>query len=294
MCPRRTGYARRRRATCTKPFLEGNRRPPRAQRGKPSMSENCLRRLQHLVLARGGRCGDGRRHKWPTCGSEGGWQRNAPKGLPRLPLMQSPEGRVAPPRRGPGYSLESAPATQLSTNGPKSSTTYPQGGPHRKHFARSGCGRASARRATASTKGHQDRGAARLLLVLALGGLGLAVEKPMRSSSARVSAKGSRPWPCPGWSAATRLGPSPRRPARHQGARDRRARLPPPRAARQRIAGVGPDQNPAWPRPGRRTFVIQWVLTNPHGYCPDHSTGVSCPVGLGVRAGEPATTLEQV
>jgi peptide-methionine (S)-S-oxide reductase len=38
----------------------------------------------------------------------------------------------------------------------------------------------------------------------------------------------------------------------------------------------------------------QYLAKNPHGYCPDHSTGVSCPVGLGVRAGEPATTLEQV
>jgi len=23
---------------------------------------------------------------------------------------------------------------------------------------------------------------------------------------------------------------------------------------------------------------------NPYGYCPDHSTGVSCPVGLAVKA----------
>ena len=23
---------------------------------------------------------------------------------------------------------------------------------------------------------------------------------------------------------------------------------------------------------------------NPYGYCPDHSTGVACPVGLGVAA----------
>src|SRR6266508_3672110 len=38
----------------------------------------------------------------------------------------------------------------------------------------------------------------------------------------------------------------------------------------------------------------QYLAKNPHGYCPDHSTGVSCPVGLGVPAGEPATTLEHV
>ena len=29
----------------------------------------------------------------------------------------------------------------------------------------------------------------------------------------------------------------------------------------------------------------QYLAKNPDGYCPDHSTGVSCPVGLGVRAG---------
>ncbi len=28
----------------------------------------------------------------------------------------------------------------------------------------------------------------------------------------------------------------------------------------------------------------QYLSKNPHGYCPDHSTGVSCPVGLGVQA----------
>ena len=39
----------------------------------------------------------------------------------------------------------------------------------------------------------------------------------------------------------------------------------------------------------------QYLAKNPRGYCPDHSTGVSCPVGLGVTAGEPASTsMEQV
>ena len=28
----------------------------------------------------------------------------------------------------------------------------------------------------------------------------------------------------------------------------------------------------------------QYLAKNPNGYCPDHSTGVSCPVGLGVKA----------
>jgi len=38
----------------------------------------------------------------------------------------------------------------------------------------------------------------------------------------------------------------------------------------------------------------QYLAKNPAGYCPDHSTGVACPIGLGVSAGEPATTMEQV
>jgi Peptide methionine sulfoxide reductase len=29
----------------------------------------------------------------------------------------------------------------------------------------------------------------------------------------------------------------------------------------------------------------QYLDKNPWGYCPDHGTGVSCPVGLGVSAG---------
>jgi peptide-methionine (S)-S-oxide reductase len=28
----------------------------------------------------------------------------------------------------------------------------------------------------------------------------------------------------------------------------------------------------------------QYLAKNPNGYCPDHSTGVACPVGVGVRA----------
>ena len=36
----------------------------------------------------------------------------------------------------------------------------------------------------------------------------------------------------------------------------------------------------------------QYLAKNPRGYCPDHSTGVSCPIGLGVTAG--AAPMEQV
>jgi peptide-methionine (S)-S-oxide reductase len=28
----------------------------------------------------------------------------------------------------------------------------------------------------------------------------------------------------------------------------------------------------------------QYLDKNPNGYCPDHSTGVSCPIGVGVKA----------
>ena len=28
----------------------------------------------------------------------------------------------------------------------------------------------------------------------------------------------------------------------------------------------------------------QYLAKNPAGYCPDHSTGVACPIGLGVRS----------
>ncbi|HEX2222551.1 MAG TPA: peptide-methionine (S)-S-oxide reductase MsrA [Candidatus Limnocylindria bacterium] len=36
----------------------------------------------------------------------------------------------------------------------------------------------------------------------------------------------------------------------------------------------------------------QYLAKNPNGYCPDHSTGVACPIGLGVSAG--AQRMEQV
>jgi peptide-methionine (S)-S-oxide reductase len=38
----------------------------------------------------------------------------------------------------------------------------------------------------------------------------------------------------------------------------------------------------------------QYLAKVPNGYCPDHSTGVACPVGLGVTAPEPAVRMEQV
>ncbi|HET7582181.1 MAG TPA: peptide-methionine (S)-S-oxide reductase MsrA [Candidatus Limnocylindria bacterium] len=39
----------------------------------------------------------------------------------------------------------------------------------------------------------------------------------------------------------------------------------------------------------------QYLAKNPAGYCPDHSTGVACPAGLGVSSSaEPAVKMEQV
>ncbi len=35
----------------------------------------------------------------------------------------------------------------------------------------------------------------------------------------------------------------------------------------------------------------QYLAKNPHGYCPVHSTGVSCPVGLGIPADVAQTTV---
>jgi peptide-methionine (S)-S-oxide reductase len=32
----------------------------------------------------------------------------------------------------------------------------------------------------------------------------------------------------------------------------------------------------------------QYLAKNPNGYCPDHSTGIACPVGLGVRTTSPS------
>jgi peptide-methionine (S)-S-oxide reductase len=38
----------------------------------------------------------------------------------------------------------------------------------------------------------------------------------------------------------------------------------------------------------------QYLAKVPNGYCPDHSTGVACPIGLGISAGSATETLQQV
>ncbi len=38
----------------------------------------------------------------------------------------------------------------------------------------------------------------------------------------------------------------------------------------------------------------QYLAKNPNGYCPDHSTGIACPTGLGVSLGDATQPMEQV
>ena len=55
---------------------------------------------------------------------------------------------------------------------------------------------------------------------------------------------------------------------------------------RLRDAGFGPITTtiaPAGPFFFAEDHHQQYLARNPNGYCPDHSTGVSCPIGLGVR-----------
>jgi hypothetical protein len=43
-----------------------------------------------------------------------------------------------------------------------------------------------------------------------------------------------------------------------------------------------------WRVPARdvSTGLEKYVPRNPNGYCPDHGTGVACPIGLGVGASD--------
>jgi peptide-methionine (S)-S-oxide reductase len=38
-------------------------------------------------------------------------------------------------------------------------------------------------------------------------------------------------------------------------------------------------------RPATNCCHQQYLKKNPYGSCPDHGTGVSCPIGLGVTTG---------
>ena len=37
--------------------------------------------------------------------------------------------------------------------------------------------------------------------------------------------------------------------------------------------------------PEAKCYHQQYLKKNPYGYCPDHGTGVSCPIGVGVIYG---------
>ncbi|MEX1170639.1 MAG: peptide-methionine (S)-S-oxide reductase, partial [Chloroflexota bacterium] len=41
---------------------------------------------------------------------------------------------------------------------------------------------------------------------------------------------------------------------------------------------------PAGPFYYAEDYHQQYLDKNPRGYCPDHSTGVSCPIGVGIEA----------
>jgi peptide-methionine (S)-S-oxide reductase len=59
-------------------------------------------------------------------------------------------------------------------------------------------------------------------------------------------------------------------------------------AERLAEAGFGPIKTEiadAGPFYFAEDYHQQYLARNPDGYCPDHSTGVSCPIGLGVRTG---------
>ena len=45
------------------------------------------------------------------------------------------------------------------------------------------------------------------------------------------------------------------------------------------------DSAPSELRPEVKDYHQQYLKKNPYGYCPDHGTGVSCPIGVGVIYG---------
>jgi peptide-methionine (S)-S-oxide reductase len=62
-------------------------------------------------------------------------------------------------------------------------------------------------------------------------------------------------------------------------------------------AGFGQITTEIGPAPAyyfAEDYHQQYLAKNPNGYCPDHGTGVACPVGLGVGAGQPVAEMEQV
>jgi peptide-methionine (S)-S-oxide reductase len=50
------------------------------------------------------------------------------------------------------------------------------------------------------------------------------------------------------------------------------------------------DADPAHPFYYAEDYHQQYLAKNPGGYCPDHSTGVACPIGLNVSAADQRST----
>jgi hypothetical protein len=49
------------------------------------------------------------------------------------------------------------------------------------------------------------------------------------------------------------------------------------------FSGIPAD--PVQLHPEVKCYRQQYLKKNPYGYCTDHGTGVSCPIGLGVTTG---------
>ena len=54
--------------------------------------------------------------------------------------------------------------------------------------------------------------------------------------------------------------------------------------SRARYGDITTEIEPAGEFYFAEDYHQQYLAKNPNGYCPDHSTGVSCPIGLGVAA----------
>ena len=55
--------------------------------------------------------------------------------------------------------------------------------------------------------------------------------------------------------------------------------------ARAGFGQITTEITPAGPFYFAEEYHQQYLDKNPNGYCPDHGTGVACPIGLGVEAG---------
>jgi peptide-methionine (S)-S-oxide reductase len=66
------------------------------------------------------------------------------------------------------------------------------------------------------------------------------------------------------------------------------------RLTRAGYSAITTDVAPAGPFYYAEPYHQQYLAKNPNGYCPDHGTGVSCPVGLFARQDKAAADDEQL